>query len=64
MTFFLLVGGEVIGWCFRNLSHQPDPNQSSLYVCAQPEVTIFSLSGNLSSVEALRDLFQIVVCLP
>ena len=23
MTFFWLVGGEVTGWCFRNLNHQP-----------------------------------------
>ena len=33
MTFFWLVGGEVTGWCIRNLSHQPSgSNQSEIQV--------------------------------
>ena len=32
-TFFWLVGGEVTGWCFGNLNHQPsDSNCSGVYV--------------------------------
>ena len=29
MTFFWLVGDEVTGWCFRNLSHQPSGSNPS-----------------------------------
>ena len=32
-TFFRLVGGEVTGWCFRNLNHQPpSSSQSGFYM--------------------------------
>ena len=33
MTFFWLPGGEVTGWCFRNLNYQPSYwNQSGIFV--------------------------------
>ena len=33
VTFLSLVGGEVRGWCFRDLSHQPSgSDQSGVHV--------------------------------
>ena len=29
MTFFQVVCGEVIGWCYRNLNHQPSDSSHS-----------------------------------
>ena len=65
VTFFSLVGGEVTGWCFRSLSHQPGSDQSG--VC----VLVLSLKlpsstwvGTLVPVEELKDMYQIVMYIP
>ena len=61
-----LVGGEVTGWCSRNLVISLlVPRSLGSSACAQPEVTSLHLggAGALVSIEELIDLYQIM-CIP
>ncbi|XP_070323339.1 mannosyl-oligosaccharide 1,2-alpha-mannosidase IB isoform X2 [Odocoileus virginianus] len=53
------VGGEVTGWCSRNLSHQhSDSHQLGLepeHACVQPGDTVFILDGGPSCVRTWRE---------
>ena len=47
-VFFWLVAGEITGWCFRNLHHQPSgSSQSGSSACGQCVVTILHWMGAL-----------------
>ena len=65
MTFFWLVGGEVTGWCFRNLNHQPGSDQSGVYKLGlnmkSPSSTWV---GVLVPAEQLKDMCWIVMDIP
>ena len=58
VTLLWLAGGEVTGWCSRNLQSVWGP-----HACAQPEVTILYLGwgGYLVPIEELKDMYQIVM---
>ena len=52
ITFFWLVGGEVAGWCSRNLNHQPSSSNQSGVSVPVHAVTILHLGGGHSSLQS------------
>ena len=64
-TFFWLDGGEVTGWCFRNLNVLV-PTSLGSSACGQLVVTIKNLGVGvvLISTEQFKDILQIVIYIP
>ena len=59
-TFFWFVDGEVTGWSFRNLDHQPSGyNQSGTYALkVGMQSPFFTLAGLFVSTESLKVLVK------
>ena len=67
-TFFWLVDGEVTGWCFWDLNHQPSSfNSLGLCACDQRVVIILYLSRGgrvIVSAEQIKYKHQIITYIP
>ena len=62
VTFLSLAGGEVRGWCFRNLSHQPScSDRSGVHVLVGIiELNFFLLVGILVFGKQLKDIVMYI----
>ena len=61
-TFFWLANGEVTGWCFRNLNHQPSgSNQSGIY-CVGQHVDISTWVRVSFRAEQVKDICVRYIC--
>ena len=65
-TVFWLVGGEVTGQCFRNLTHEPfGSNQSGIHVLEHSlKLPSSSWVGTFVPTEELRDVYQMALHIP
>lgn len=65
-TVFWLVGGEMAGRCFRNLTHQPfGSDQSGVHVLELSlKLPSCPWAGTFGPIEELRDIYQMALYIP